>query len=59
MDEYFDTTLFISEVEKRPSIWDMTCPQYKDRVVKREHWDELVDLFSPDGDANEKKNVGE
>ena len=53
----FDTELFIDEIEKRPAIWDMACADYKDRVIKKRCWEELVDIFCS-GDEQEKKNVG-
>lgn len=54
----FDTELLIDEVEKRPPIWDMSCADYKDRVVKKRCWEEIVDIFC-NGDTQEKKTVGE
>ena len=56
--ENFDTDLFINEIEKRPSIWDMKYSDYKDRVIKKKHWEEIVDIFCPDGDVKEKHQVG-
>ncbi|MPC69756.1 hypothetical protein E2C01_063986 [Portunus trituberculatus] len=53
----FYTELLIDEIEKRPTIWDMTCADYKDRLVKKRCWEELVDIFCS-GDEQEKKNVG-
>ena len=50
----FDTELFIDEIEKCPAIWDIACADYKDRVVKKRCWEELVDLFYS-GDEQEKK----
>ncbi|XP_063884381.1 uncharacterized protein LOC135113188 [Scylla paramamosain] len=55
--DHFDTDLFINEIEKRPSIWDMKSPHYKDRVMKKKHWEEVADIFCPDGEIKEKQNV--
>ena len=54
----FDTELFINEVEKRPSIWDMQSSEYKDRILKKRHWEEIVDICCPNGDIKEKQHVG-
>ena len=47
--DHFDTELFIDEMEKRPPIWDMSCADYKDRVVKKRCWEEIVDIFCTGG----------
>jgi hypothetical protein len=31
----FDTGLFIDEVEKRTALWDVQCPAYKDRQIRK------------------------
>ena len=56
--EQFDTDLFINEIEARPSIWDMKSPEYKDRVKKKKHWEEIVDIFCPSGEVKDKQHVG-
>ena len=33
--DQFDTDLFIGEIEKCPSIWDMKSQEYRDRTVKK------------------------
>ena len=54
----FDTDLFINEIEKRPSIWDMKSLEYKDRIIKKRSWEEIVNIFCASGDLKEKQNVG-
>ncbi|RZF44478.1 hypothetical protein LSTR_LSTR002251 [Laodelphax striatellus] len=41
----FDTELFIEEVKSRRVIWDMASPDYKNRVLKRTAWQQLVEIF--------------
>ncbi len=36
----------ISEVEKRPALWDMRTKEYSDRIVKKQCWKEIGDLFA-------------
>jgi hypothetical protein len=36
---------FISEVESRPVIWDVTSDDYSDKVVKTDAWQEIVAKF--------------
>ena len=55
----FDTELFIDEVEKRPPLWDMSCADYKDRVVKKRCWEEIVDIFCTGDTLGGKKTGGE
>lgn len=52
----FDTKLFIDEVQRRPAIWDMASAVYKDRVVKKRCWDEVVEIFCS-GSTKEKKKM--
>jgi len=54
-----ETDLFISEIEKRPAIWDMKSNEYSNRTLKRNAWGELVLLFSNIEDTEDKKkNLG-
>lgn len=54
-----ETDLLISEVEKRPAIWDMTSSEYSNRTLKRNAWEELVLVFSHVEDTEDKKkNLG-
>lgn len=37
-----DTEKLIREVQKRPVIWDLRNPLYKDRDVKQSSWVEIM-----------------
>jgi len=52
-----ETDLLISEVEKRPAIWDMTSSEYSNRTLKRKAWEELVLVFSHVEDTEDKKKI--
>ncbi|KAG8264264.1 hypothetical protein J6590_014551 [Homalodisca vitripennis] len=59
LQQSFDTELFIDEVEKRRAIWDFESEDYKNRVLKRLAWVELVDLFfEKDATVEQKKIYG-
>ncbi|KAG8299794.1 hypothetical protein J6590_092312 [Homalodisca vitripennis] len=59
LQQSFDTELFIDEVEKRRAIWDFESEDYKNRVLKRSAWVELVDLFfEKDATVEQKKIYG-
>jgi len=53
--EEFNTEFFIDEIEKRPSIWDMTSRDYSNKIIKRNAWKEIVLIFSEEGCTEEKK----
>lgn len=55
--EAFDTELFIDEVEKRRCIWDMECPDYKNRDLKKSAWQEIVDVFAEENMTKEQKTL--
>lgn len=55
--ESFDTELFIGEVEKIRCISDMECPEYKNRVLKKSAWQELVGIFAGENSTKEQKTV--
>lgn len=38
----FDTQLFISEVEKRPALYNARHKEYSDRDLKYKLWDEIA-----------------
>ncbi|KAJ8937223.1 hypothetical protein NQ314_011978 [Rhamnusium bicolor] len=40
-----DLELFISEVEKRPALYNVKLKEYSDRNLKRNLWNELCDQF--------------
>ncbi|KAH9638831.1 hypothetical protein HF086_012784 [Spodoptera exigua] len=54
--EHFDTDFFIDEIQKRPAIWDMESPDYKNKVIKKRNWEELLEIFCDAGDSLEKRN---
>ncbi|KAG8260333.1 hypothetical protein J6590_099264 [Homalodisca vitripennis] len=56
-DTVFDTELFIEEIKSRRSIWDMECADYKNRVLKRTAWHQLVEIFSKEGCSEEQKKI--
>lgn len=54
-----DTELFIDEVEKRRTIWDMKSQEYCNRSLRRNAWEEIVEIFCDPRDSEEKKkNLG-
>lgn len=55
--ETFDTDFFISEVEKRPAIWNTECPDYKDKMKRKDAWEELVEIYNVAGDIEEKREI--
>ncbi|CAK1604056.1 unnamed protein product [Parnassius mnemosyne] len=55
--EHFDTDLFIDEIQKRPAIWDMQSPDYKNKILKKRNWEEIVEIFSDCEDNLEKKKL--
>jgi len=54
MDE-FNTDLFIDEIEKRTSIWDMTSRDYSNKIIKRNAWEEMVLIFCEEEKIQKKK----
>lgn len=53
----FDLEKLISEVQKRPALWDMKAPEYSDRIKKRTSWEEIINLFSKDNATKEEKKI--
>ncbi|XP_051171497.1 uncharacterized protein LOC127288217 isoform X2 [Leptopilina boulardi] len=41
----FDTERFISEIEKRPAIYNTNCDEYNDRTAKLAAWDEVCQVM--------------
>ena len=54
-NDHFDTDFFIDEIQKRPTIWDMESPDYKNKVLKKRNWEEIVEIFGESDDSLEKK----
>ncbi|KAK3922221.1 Ubiquinone/menaquinone biosynthesis C-methyltransferase UbiE [Frankliniella fusca] len=42
---YMDTISLINEVRKYPAIWDLNCPDYRDRELKRVQWNKVAAAF--------------
>nr|XP_026494283.1 uncharacterized protein LOC113399379 [Vanessa tameamea] len=53
----FDTELFISEIQKRRSIWDTSSPEHTNKELKRRDWDEVIDIFAVDDMSASDKHV--
>ena len=43
--ESFDTELFIQEVEKRPTLYNIKLKEYSNKILKKELWTEICQLF--------------
>lgn len=57
--EDIDIDLLIDEVEKRPAIWNIGSESYKNKILKRRAWEELVLIFCNGNDTQDKKkNMG-
>jgi len=52
--EAFNNEFFIDEIEKRPSIWDMTSRDHSNKIIKRNAREEIVLIFSEEGCTDEK-----
>lgn len=55
--EHFDTDFFIDEIQKRPAIWDMESAEYKNKIIKKRNWEEMVDIFCNSEESVEKKKL--
>lgn len=55
----FDTERFISEIECRRAIWDISSEEYSNRDAKRNQWEEIVNSFGgQELDITAKKELG-
>lgn len=43
--EPFDTDRFITEINNRPTTWNSLLPEYSNKVLKKNAWDELCQIF--------------
>lgn len=43
----FDTDRFILEVEARPALWDFESPEYSNKHLKTQAWDEVCQIVHP------------
>uniref|UniRef100_A0A0P4WQG1 MADF domain-containing protein n=1 Tax=Scylla olivacea TaxID=85551 RepID=A0A0P4WQG1_SCYOL len=58
---YHDTEVLISEIERRPCLWDPSAEDYKDKIKKTEAWVEVYTLLYPDYEekkTEEKQQIG-
>ncbi|KAK5648083.1 hypothetical protein RI129_002975 [Pyrocoelia pectoralis] len=55
--ENFNTDMFIDEIEKRPAVWDMTCSEHGNKILKRRVWEELVIIFCEGDESDDKKKI--
>ncbi|XP_046967250.1 uncharacterized protein LOC124535193 [Vanessa cardui] len=54
----FDTERFIEEIENRPPLWDSTLEEYSKRELKKQCWDDIVDIFGGKSlTATERRNA--
>ncbi|XP_052740552.1 uncharacterized protein LOC128198655 [Bicyclus anynana] len=44
----FDTERFISEIQNRPCIWNMSSEEYSNRVLKQSNWNEVAEIIYDD-----------
>lgn len=54
-----DISLLISEVKKRPILWDIRCESFKNKPLKAEAWISLCDAVLTDsvGKSDDEKQV--
>ena len=43
--ESFDTELFIQDVKKRPALYNIKLKEYSNKILKKELWTEICQLF--------------
>lgn len=56
-----DTEVLISEIERRPCIWDPSTEDYKNKIQKTEAWVEVYTSLYPDYEEKtreEKQQIG-
>lgn len=53
-----NTEDFISEIEARPAIWELSSDDYTNKITKKNAWDEVIKKFCPEFDkkSNAEKN---
>lgn len=57
MAQAFDTDKFILEIQSRKAIWDLSSDEFSNRDLKKQRWQEIVELFGGEGVPNEKKKL--
>lgn len=50
-----DTVKFIQEIASRNAIWDITCDEYSDRVVKRTRWVKITNIMCKENFTEKEK----
>ncbi|CAH1984562.1 unnamed protein product [Acanthoscelides obtectus] len=59
--EHLDVELFIDAIEKRPSLWDSSSGDYKNRQLKRDDWKEVCEIVIQkfgEKDEKERQEIG-
>ena len=59
--DLFDTELLITEVEKRPPLYDFKLKEYSDKNIKERLWNEVCETVVSDWDTlspEDKKEKG-
>nr|XP_014276018.1 uncharacterized protein LOC106680663 [Halyomorpha halys] len=51
----FDVEAFIDEVKQRPAIWDISYPDYTDKIKKQQAWKDICVVFRKDYDQLDKE----
>jgi hypothetical protein len=51
VDTHFDTDKFIELARARPVVWDINSDDYANRNLKKEAWNELLNLMINDFDS--------
>lgn len=47
----FEKDSFIEAVRELPCLWDVNCPEYKDRNIKNNAWKQLSVMFGEEGEV--------
>lgn len=56
-----NTEDFISEIELRPAIWELSSDDYTNKITKKNAWEEVIRKFCPEFERKsnaEKNNIG-
>ncbi|XP_055624020.1 uncharacterized protein LOC129767315 [Toxorhynchites rutilus septentrionalis] len=51
-----DVEELIGAIEIRPALWDIRTTDYNDRVVRKQSWEEICDLFGEEGMTQAQKD---
>ena len=47
-----DAEDLITEIRKRPAIWDINCEDYANRDIRKQKWEEIITTFLAVEDAS-------